>query len=91
MNARTEDMLDRILRTGAAVLFALALASLAACGNTTSAAVDGGPGGDAGPDCVMSPANTHLDIINACTNAQHVDKRPTLPLLNPDGSLPPLP
>jgi hypothetical protein len=41
-------------------------------------------------DCVKSP-RTHVEILNACTTAQSVDKRPVLPLLRPDGTLPPLP
>jgi hypothetical protein len=47
---------------------------------------------DAGPDasCFMNP-QTHVEIINACTNAEKIDKHPVLPLLRPDGSLPPLP
>jgi hypothetical protein len=46
---------------------------------------------DAGPlDCYLHPT-THLEIINACTDAVHIDKHPELPLLRPDGSLPKLP
>jgi hypothetical protein len=41
-------------------------------------------------DCVKNP-KTHLEIINACTTAQKIDKHPTLPLLLPDGGLPPPP
>jgi hypothetical protein len=45
-----------------------------------------------GPDlgCFMNPM-THIQIINACTNAMQTDKTPVLPLLNKDGTLPPLP
>jgi hypothetical protein len=53
----------------------------------------GADGGDAEagpPDCYTNP-KTHYEIINACTNAARVDKNPKLPLLQPDGSLPPLP
>lgn len=54
--------------------------------------VGGGAGGGGGaePDCYENP-QTHLEIINACTDAEQIDKNPTLPLLEPDGSLPPLP
>jgi hypothetical protein len=45
---------------------------------------------DAGADCVTHP-ETHVDIINACTDAEKVDKKPELPLLLRDGGLPPLP
>ena len=51
---------------------------------------DGG-GADGGPsDCFTSP-KTHFEIINACTDAVKLAKNPTLPLLYPDGGLPPLP
>lgn len=40
--------------------------------------------------CVPSP-RTHVEILNACTDAQSVNKRVVLPLLRPDGTLPPLP
>lgn len=36
-------------------------------------------------------AQTHIEILNACTTAQSVDKKPSLPLLGRDGKLPPLP
>ena len=52
---------------------------------------DGAPIPDGGPtDCVMNP-KTHQEIINACTDAVKITKNPTLPLLYPDGGLPPLP
>lgn len=52
---------------------------------------DGAPIPDGGPtDCVMNP-KTHEEIINACTDAVKITKNPTLPLLYPDGGLPPLP
>lgn len=65
----------------------------------TSPGVDSGitPGGDGGTlpdgapsDCVLNP-KTHEEIINGCTDAVKVTKNPTLPLLLPDGGLPPLP
>lgn len=57
-------------------------------GGTGGATTSTGTGGS--PDCVMDP-KTHVEIINACTDAEKIDKQPKLPLLNPDGSLPPLP
>jgi hypothetical protein len=52
---------------------------------------DAGPDGAGGaPDCYPSPM-TYLEIINACTTAQEIDLSPVLPLLEPDGGLPPLP
>ncbi|HVK67040.1 MAG TPA: hypothetical protein VM694_21290 [Polyangium sp.] len=49
----------------------------------------GGAGGS-GPECFSDPTS-HVEIINACTDAEKVDKVVNLPLLNADGSLPPLP
>ena len=40
--------------------------------------------------CVMNPM-THVEIINACTNADFYDKMPYYPTLAPNGQLPPLP
>lgn len=52
---------------------------------------DGGPLADGAPsDCFPNPT-THLEIINACTDAVKIAKSPTLPLRYPDGGLPPLP
>lgn len=60
-------------------------------GGAAGANPQGGTAGTAGaPDCSMSP-KTHEEIINACSDAEKVDKMPALPLLKPDGSLPPLP
>lgn len=44
----------------------------------------------AASDCVLDP-QTHEEIINACTDAVKIAKSPALPLLLPDGGLPPLP
>jgi len=60
-------------------------------GGNESGGNDGGDAGDGGtPSCFTNP-RTHYEIINACTDAQSFDKNPRLPLLQPDGSLPPLP
>ena len=40
--------------------------------------------------CYAKP-RTHVELLNACTTAQSVDKQPVLPLLKSDGTLPPLP
>ena len=79
--------------TTRALLFGLSLAFAAACGE------DGGQQPrDAGVDATGTPdaacfenPTTHAEIINACTTAQRVIKKPNLPLLRPDGTLPPLP
>ena len=43
-------------------------------------------------DCVKNPdPNVYTDILNACTTSYKVDPKPVLPLLYPDGGLPPLP
>lgn len=63
----------------------------AAPGSDAGPGTDGGSGTDGGPsDCVQNP-HTHDEIINACTDAVKITKNPTLPLLLPDGGLPPLP
>ena len=48
----------------------------------------GRPAADLG--CYAKP-QTHIELLNACTTAQSVDKQPVLPLLGSDGKLPPLP
>jgi hypothetical protein len=58
-------------------------------GGTGGTGGAGGAGGGA-PDCFTNPM-THVEIINACTTADKVDKTPNLPLLGPNGELPPLP
>jgi hypothetical protein len=45
---------------------------------------------DLAPACVTNPM-THIELINACTNADFVDKMPYYPTLAPNGQLPPLP
>ncbi len=78
------------------LFLALALVFTAACGDDGAARKDAGgdgPPGDAGTpdaDCFTNP-RTHEEIINACTTAQKITKTPTLPLLLPDGGLPPVP
>jgi len=76
-------------------VLAVALAMTSACGGGggKTMADAGAPDASSGPpdaSCFTNPT-THLEIINACTNAQFVDKHPNLPLLLPDGGLPPLP
>jgi hypothetical protein len=64
-------------------------------GGTSSSGTSGNPivqeAGSDGEvkDCVENPT-THLEIINACTNATRVPKSPTLTKLLSDGGLPPL-
>ncbi|MBA3542813.1 MAG: hypothetical protein H0T79_24560 [Deltaproteobacteria bacterium] len=82
-----------------AILVGLALATAAACGDddpsiAKDAAVvvsDAPSGPDASCFTITDPNPTHEQIINACTSAQKIFKTPTLPLLEADGSLPPLP
>lgn len=70
-----------------------------ACGGgSNNTPADAAPVVDAPPDtsnldCFPNP-QTHDEIINACTSAQKIkieDLRGAPPLLNPDGTLPPLP
>ncbi|MEY4579796.1 MAG: hypothetical protein RL701_4499 [Pseudomonadota bacterium] len=51
---------------------------------------DAGKDAGAVSDCVKSP-KTHLELINACTDAEVVDKKPNLPKFLADGGLPSLP
>lgn len=86
------------MRSLLATLGLLLLATLAACPGAGGSSSDAGP--DAGavldlaapPDlgCYSNP-QTHLEILNACTGSQALDKTPRLPLARPDGTLPPLP
>lgn len=82
------------MRALGSIFLALPLVFAAACGDDgNSAPKDAPPPADAGtPDaeCFMNP-QTHHEIINACTTAQKITKNPTLPLLLPDGGLPPVP
>jgi hypothetical protein len=71
----------------------ITLAATAGCKGAPEQADGGAPPDSAAPadlGCFVNPV-THLQIINACTSAQQVDKKPSLPLLRPDGTLPPLP
>jgi hypothetical protein len=76
-----------------AILIALPLMFSAACGDDgADQPKDAGIDAPSTPDasCFENPT-THEEIINACTTAQKVEKKPNLPLLNPDGTLPQLP
>lgn len=72
------------------------MVALAACGSDNkdnpgtpdTAPADGPVTVDAA--CFMNPT-THNEIINACTEAQKIERNVTPPLLNPDGTLPALP
>jgi len=83
--------------------FALCLLALG-CDNSTVVenvpTPDAGSGIDSGSqlpvdsgsgvkDCFDNP-KTHEEIINACTDAAKIDKKPVLPRLGPNGELPPL-
>ena len=47
----------------------------------------------AGPDCFTGTPTTHDELINACpeSGTTRIMKTVHLPLLNPDGTVPPLP
>jgi hypothetical protein len=51
---------------------------------------DAGSDAEVSEDCYASPVS-YLEIINACTAAERVEKNPVLPRLLSDGSLPALP
>lgn len=79
------------------IALALSLA-LAACGSSSATKNDAPPvqidAGVTSPDasCFTNPT-THDEIINACTDpgVQKIYKNSHPPLLNADGTLPPLP
>lgn len=80
-----------------AIFTAVPLVFAAACGESGNPAkedaavpVDAPPPGGPDASCFDNP-QTHEEIINACTNAQKIYKASHPPLLEPDGSLPPLP
>jgi hypothetical protein len=77
------------------ILATVVLAFASACSDDANTKKDAGvhdAGPDAPPDasCFTNPT-THNEIINACTTAQKIYKDSHPPLLNSDGSLPPLP
>ena len=71
-----------------AVFLSLVVVLAAACGDDGPPLQDDARPPDA--SCFTNPT-THLEIINACTTAEKIYKDPELPLLLPDGGLPPLP
>lgn len=79
-----------------ALFLGLSLVFVAACGDDGGSPRDAPGPFDAGVDggldasCFDNP-QTHEQIINACTTAQKIYKDSHPPLLNADGSLPPLP
>ncbi len=82
----------------ATILATLALAFPVGCGDDNKDHDDAAVAHDAGPDAVVTPdascfnnPQTYAEIINACTTADKIYKDSHPPLLNPDGSLPPLP
>jgi hypothetical protein len=90
------------MKTIIAILFTVAMAGslLVACDDSTAPNgqpdlsmeekpdLSGSP--DGGVTCVTNPM-THVEIINACTNADSYDKMPFYPTLAPNGTLPALP
>jgi hypothetical protein len=68
-------------------LGAVALFSAACGGNNDNTPPDAGP---PAATCIANPA-TSTDLLNSCTDAGFIDKKPVLPLLQADGGLPPLP
>lgn len=88
-----------VIAAALAVLASLAVAcgddvpsDAAAAAGSAGSAGSGGAAGQAGAGgaCSTKPT-THVEIINACTDAQAIDVSPVLPLLQPGGTLPPLP
>jgi hypothetical protein len=82
------------------IFIAVSLVFAAACGDGGQTQKDASPTPIDAPvaspdaDCFDITNNenpTHNEIINACTPATKIYKQGTPPLMNPDGSLPPLP
>ncbi len=74
--------------TTTAVAGSSSTGGMGGAGGSGSASATGAGGG--APDCFTNPM-IHVEIINACTTADEIDKMSTLPLLGPNGELPPLP
>ena len=72
------------------VVVVVVVALCLGCDQPPVAAPDAGPLPPDEVECFANPTN-HAQLINACTDAEAIDKNPTLPLLNADGTLPPLP
>ncbi|HVV84811.1 MAG TPA: hypothetical protein VHE35_17225 [Kofleriaceae bacterium] len=90
------------MKTIASILFAsLAALGAAACGDDGASTIDApvihevDAGIDAPPadDCFHGTPTTNNELINACPGpgVTRIIKHPDLPLLNPDGTVPPLP
>jgi hypothetical protein len=77
------------------VFVALALAFTIGCGDDGGTVTPKDAAVDAdepdAPDCFAGTPTTHEEIINACTTAEKIYKNSKPPLLEDDGSLPPLP
>jgi hypothetical protein len=80
---------------------ASALTLVVGCGSSSTATpdsrvikeVDAAVDAPVAPDCFAGTPTTHEQLINACPAAgvTRIIKHPNLPLLNADGTLPPLP
>jgi hypothetical protein len=91
----------RRTRRFSALTFAIGCALLGSLASACSGDGDGGGNDqpDAGIDAPVTPTcfegtpTTHEQLINACVavDIEKIDKRPTLPLLNNDGTLPLIP
>lgn len=82
-------MLWRSLIAGSGLVVLVAVLA-AGCGHKATSGTDGGTDGGPQPGCFNGVPTTNLQLINACTNAQFVDKHPTLPNAYTDGGLPPI-
>jgi hypothetical protein len=79
----------RTLFTALALVFAACGGDDGQTNPVRDAAIDAPLTPDAG--CFSGTPATHDEIINACTTAQKIYKKSNPPLVNADGSLPPLP
>lgn len=87
------------MKTLLSIALALFVASCSSSNNTKTPdaavirEVDAAVDAPAAPDCFTGTPTTHDQLINACPAAgvTRIVKHPDLPLMNSDGSLPPLP
>ncbi len=92
---KSPSLLALARATGRTMTLAITLAmTTAACGDGGGKdSPDAAPDGPAPAKCFEGTPTNHAQLINACVSAdvEKIDKKPVLPRLNPDGTLPPIP
>lgn len=87
----TSSFTSSVLALGLAVMAPLALGACSDDGGKQEP--DAGVDAPVAAKCFEGTPTNHEQLINACVGAgvEKIDKRPVLPLLRSDGTLPPLP